>query len=439
MKRKNSLFLKFIPMVLALVLIISGCGGNANNEGGGESGDGEQVEITMSAWGNPAEIKVYQKAVDAFMEENPDIKVKLVPIPGDGYQDKIFTQLSGGQAPDVFYVGSEWISKLRETGTVAELSEFLNSAESYVKPDEFAEGLWGAAKQGGEIYGVTVDSNPFVMYYNKKVLEEAGVQSPQELYENGEWTWDKFEEVTGKIKDAGKKGFVVDNWWGPMFSWVWTNGGKMYDEEGNIVLGQNEKAQEAIKYLDTMIEKGNFEYAGSLPKGQGGDAMFMSNQAGFVAAGRWFTPMFSENEQLEFDYIPWPTNTGNKQETVAVATAYMSVSEESEHLEEAMKFMSYYTSAEGQKARLAGNGNAVPSVQGVDEIVTEAEVPEHAEYLIDARDIGKVDDKQSVIPGLDGEVMDLMDLMYLGKKSAEETITDVVELAEKMISEHKSE
>ena len=40
-------------------------------------------------------------------------------------------------------------------------------------------------------------------------------------------------------------------------------------------------------------------------------------------------------------------------EPAAIAIAYMSVSKDSKNAEEAMKFMSFYTSAEGQKSRLA--------------------------------------------------------------------------------------
>ena len=433
MKKKWS-FLKATAVLLILLLAISGC----SSGGKKSSGDGDKVELTMAAWGNPAEIKVYQKGLTEYEKQNPNVSIKLIPVPGDDYEQKLLTQLSGGQANDIFYVGAETMPKLVETGKLAELTQFLDSSASHVKADEFADGLWGAARQDGKIYGVSVDNNPLLMYYNKQVLKEAGVdKTPQEYFDEGQWNWETFAEITGKLKDAGKKGFVADKWSAHLFSWVWSNGGEMYDAEGNFILEENEKAQEAFRYVGDMVTDGNFTYTGSLPKGQGADAMFMSNQVGFVAAGRWLTPMFSENENLDFDYITWPTNTGNKMEPAAIAIAYMSVSKDSKNAEEAMKFMSFYTSAEGQKSRLAGNGNAVPSVNGVDELITEDAVPEHASYLIDAREIGIVDDKQVMIPGLDKEIGDIMDLMYLGKQDADKTMADISKQAKEMIEAHR--
>ena len=143
------------------------------------------------------------------------------------YEQKLLTQLSGGQANDIFYVGAETMPKLVETGKLAELTQFLDSSASHVKADEFADGLWGAARQDGKIYGVSVDNNPLLMYYSKQVLKEAGVdKTPQEYFDEGQWNWQTFAEITGKLKDAGKKGFVADKWSAHLFSWVWSNGGR---------------------------------------------------------------------------------------------------------------------------------------------------------------------------------------------------------------------
>lgn len=453
-------FIILLSLAVGLMLLVAACSGsgdgnsdtassnapsssesddNGSNNAENTAASGEVVELTMAAWGNPAEIEVYQRGLDAYEEMNPNVKIQLNPVPGDNYEEKLLTELSGGKSHDVFYVGAETMPKLVETGRIEDLTDFLETDDSFVKQDEFADGLWGAARQDGRVYGVSVDNNPMLLYYNKKVLEEAGIdRSPQELYEAGEWNWDSFEELTGQIRDSGQRGLVIDSNTNHIFSWVWSNGGELYDDDGNYILEENEAAQETFRYLARLAENENVVYSGSLPQGQGADAMFMSNQVGFVAAGRWMTPMFSENETLDFDYIPWPTNTGNEMEPASIAIAYMSVASDSEHVEEAMKFMSFYTSAEGQKIRLEDDGNAVPSVSGVDELITEDAVPEHASYLIDAREIGRVEDQQVMIPGLESEVSDIIELMLLGQQDADTTIAELSAKAKEMIEEHRN-
>lgn len=435
MKKKKSFMVLIFSMFL---LTLFACSNDSGSDGGGADAD---VRLTMTAWGNPAEQEVYQRAIDAYMEINPDVYIELIPGPSDTYRQQLFTQLQGSQASDLFYVGSEYMSQLVETNTIADLTEFMESDESYVHPDEFADGLWGSARNEEGIFGAPVDSNPMLIYYNKGVLEEAGIDpmEPQKLYEAGEWNWDNFEKLNEKVTEAGKYGFVAENSVNHQFSWIWTNGGNMYDEDANLILVENQEAQEAYQYLSENIAAGNFTYAGVLPEGQGPDAMFMSNQTAFVGAGRWLTPMFSENETLDFDYIPWPSNTGEIIETAAIATAYLSIGEHSDNLEEAMKFLSYYTSEQGQRDRLLEGGNAVPSVNAADDIIENADFPEHGSYLIDARDVGQVEDKQSTIPGLDEEVNSILDLLFLGENDLETAVEEIDQVGQRMIEEYRSE
>ncbi|MNH82919.1 putative ABC transporter substrate-binding protein YesO [compost metagenome] len=442
MKIKSKVILKIVPTVLACILVLSGCSGN-NTTTSSESGSGasgKSVNLTMSAWGNPAELKVYQKGIDAYTKEHPNVKIKLIPVPSDGYEQKLLTQLQGGNASDVFYVGDSTIVKLAQNGSVAELGEFMKSDKSYAKPDEYAEGLWGAAKQGDKIYGISVDCNPVVMYYNKKMLKELGIKTPQEYFDEGKWNWAAFNEVTQKLKDAGKKGFIAEQWL--MDTWIWSNGGLLFDESGNYVLDKNQKAKEAIQFVSDLMKKGQITYAGSLPKGQGLDAMFMSNQVGLVAAGRWLTPMFLQNKGLEFDYISWPTNTGNKMEPVQVPVAYLAVNKKSKEIDEALKFATFYVSKEGQKERLTGNGSAVPSVNGIDDIVTNDKSVEHSQYLVDGRKTGFANGSPKMfkgqVPGLNKDIEDQLDLLFLDKQDVDTTIKEISDITKKKIEEFKS-
>ncbi|WP_055736851.1 MULTISPECIES: ABC transporter substrate-binding protein [Bacillaceae] len=399
-----------VGFVSALAITTLAACGSGSDSSTGTNGD--VVELSFSAWGNPAELDVYNRAVEAFNEMQDDVQVTLTGLPNDNYFQTLTTRLQGGQAPDVFYVGAENISTLMSNGTIEPLSDFLESGDSYVTEDEFTEDIWGASRNDGIVYGLPVDCNPILMYYNKALLEENNIPSPQELYENGEWNWDTFEDITGQLNESGNHGYMQESGHGAMLNWIWTNGGEFATEDA-IVGDTDGKTMEAFEYVDRMIDEGNFTYAGTMPEGQGIEAMFMSNQVGFVSAGRWLTPMFLDTS-IDFDYIPFPSNTDEQIETANIATAYMAVNSKSDHVEEAMKFISYYTSTDGQEVRLDGEGNAVPSVVGIDEIVLNQDRPEHGQYLLDARSVGRVIGLEFTSPGLSEDLEDIYELMMLG-------------------------
>lgn len=444
MKLKLTLIIAILLMAMS-VLQACGNSGNAVKENGDKKTDEstkpvEKKKIKWATWGNPGELGRHQDFTNEYNAKHPDVEVELIPIPGE-YEQKILTQLSGGTAPDAFYSGDGTIVKLIENKSIVELTPLMNMPGSIISPTDFFEGLYGAAKRDEKVYGITVDCNPMVLWYNETVLKEAGItEMPAELYEKGEWNWTKFQEYTEKIKAAGKYGYVLDNWWGHYYSWVSTNGGRVYDDNGKFIGHEDPKAVEAFKFLyDSVNNTKNITFAGTLPKGQGGDAMFMSNQVGFVGAGRWYLPIFSKNEALEYDIVPFPTNTGNKLEPAGIPTAYMVMNKETKYPNETFQFISEFVSKEGQIFRLSGGGNAVPSIAGADDVVLEGNIPEHAQYFLDTRAVGyALTPFEAGIPGLSSDITSKFEALFLKGGDFTQAMNDIGEAANKKIDDYKA-
>ncbi|ANA80938.1 sugar ABC transporter substrate-binding protein [Paenibacillus glucanolyticus] len=427
-----------LVIILLLSSMLQACGGGGTTAGG-DSGSSEKVKIKWASWGNPGELSRYQELTKDFNKKHPDIEAEFIPIPGE-YDQKILTQLTGGTAPDIFYAGDGLIVKLIENQSIENLTPYMDAPESLIKKEDYFEGLWGAAVRDGQTYGVTVDCNPMVLWYNKKVLKEAGItEMPADLQANGQWTWDKFKEMSDKIRDSKKYGYVLDNSWNSYHSWVTSNGGQVYDDEGNFVAASDPKAMEAFKFLYDNVKSKNITFSGTLPKGQGGDAMFMSNQVGFVAAGRWYLPLFKKNQGLEYDVVTWPTNTGNKIEPAGIPTAFLVMNKAAKNKEAAYTFFSEYVSKEGQRYRLQGGGNAVPSVQGTDDVVLEGNLPEHAQLFLDAREIGySLTPFEAGIPGLSQDITSKFEALWLKDQDLESSLQDIQDMANKKIQDYKS-
>ncbi len=390
------------------------------------------VQIKWSTWGNPGEIQRFNEYTAAF-NERTGAKVQLIPQPEE-YEAKLMTQLSGGTAPDLFYSGDTTMSKLIASGAILELTELVQSDVSKSPPDEVTEGLWGPARtEDGKIWGMPVDCNPLVFWYNQKLLTDAGVtEMPADLYEEGQWTWEALSTILDQVKAAGKRGLIQDKWFGPMWGWVTTNGGTVFNEEQQFVAHEDPKAIEAFQFILDNIRDEKFTYSGALPKGQGADAMFLSQQVAFVLAGRWYLPIFKQATGLEYNIVPWPTNTGKKIEPAPIATAYMVQNANAQNPEAAFALLTDFVSAEGQKFRLKGGGNAVPSVSGADEVVAEGGDPENWQFFIDARDIG-----YAIWPGLANyaglgtDIEKVLDETFLKGGEAEATLQRIAELVEK--------
>jgi hypothetical protein len=106
------------------------------------------------------------------------------------------------------------------------------------------------------------DSSPYVLFYNKDMLENEGLEDPRELAANGEWTWDKFKEmclvVTGDTDYDG----VDDRWgytgWYP-YDWLGTNHTSILKFDGSAQFSLNiddPAVFETMQFLQSMYGVG---------------------------------------------------------------------------------------------------------------------------------------------------------------------------------------
>ena len=136
----------------------------------------DKTKIVWSTWGNPEELGRFEEFNEAFMARHPDIEVVLQPTPSySEYHSKLLAQLISGTAPDLFYVGDDNIGKFVDSAVLQPVDDLMAAPDSQIQPDSFLDGLYGAARKDGVTYGVPVDSNPDVLWYDKQALAAAGI------------------------------------------------------------------------------------------------------------------------------------------------------------------------------------------------------------------------------------------------------------------------
>ncbi|MFI1161941.1 ABC transporter substrate-binding protein [Streptomyces sioyaensis] len=352
--------------------LVAACGGTGIGGGGGTGA------VTWGSWANPGEAKRFREYSQAYQKKS-GVRITYQTVVGD-YKAKLLSQLAGGSAPDVFYVGDDAMAKLIGSGQLVDLAPALRKSDSPVKESEFFPGLmeWCRPAEGGGLFGLPVDCNPAVFWFNSDVLAKAGVsQTPAEMFKAGTWDQNALTSMLEKIRASGKRGLVIESAWFNFFGWMTTFGGTLFDDDGGAVFDTDPKAQAALEWMFDQLKSGNITYGGSLPKGQGVDALFYSGQLATIQYGRWILPNMTKLD-FTYDIAPLPSESGKDIMPVPVATAAIAVNAKAKDKAAALDFVLKYVSKEGQGFRLSGGGNAVPSINGLDKIVTEEGVPRNA-------------------------------------------------------------
>lgn len=187
----------------SLVLILAGCGASTGTSDTTDTADiadtedpsdsGEEVELNVMTWDSVQQPGV-QAAIDAYMEENPNVTVNLETIPEHG--DMVVNLESGieaGEGPDVFWSGGQILSNA-DSGALEPLNEWIENdgLDMSIYNDAVVENH----KIDGEQYGIPKDMDAWFIIYNRAIFDEHGVDYPSEG-----WTWDDLVAISNELDE----------------------------------------------------------------------------------------------------------------------------------------------------------------------------------------------------------------------------------------------
>ena len=419
-----------ITSVMALsTIMIAGCGGGSGSD---DSADGATT-IEFMHWGGDETYEGdYEERIKQFEKENSDIKVKTITV-ADDYDTKLQTMIAGKEAPDVAQVaenGTGFATK----GAFIDLSDRIKDAG--IDMDE----TWGAAidlyKNEDEIFGLPDRGGSSILYYNKDMFDDAGLNYPAT-----DWTMDDYYKAAEAMTND-KEG--EDKRWGSTagdYNLVWgnfleSNGGGIMDQDGKVIFDSPENLKTLTEYNDAF-KKWSVDFETSE------DAVnrFQAGVVGMNMTGFWDIKANSEVDGLNFGISTMPIGTKPTSWSTGSALTISSQSSDKEQ-EAAWKFIQYMTDEDAQQ--ILGKGlNDCPAnlkVLSSDEFLNQ----KVGDQDLDLSSIATAQERV-VIDGLlagpwyseaNDEARDKVKEMLLGHITPEDTVHTVQENLEKIVDKY---
>jgi ABC-type glycerol-3-phosphate transport system substrate-binding protein len=95
-------------LTLSATLLAAGCSSDTTKTSGSSSSDGDKKEtVSFTYWGGDFDKQRMEAIRTEFNKENPDINVKLIQIPSEGYDQKLLTSMAGDSPYDVVQLAEE--------------------------------------------------------------------------------------------------------------------------------------------------------------------------------------------------------------------------------------------------------------------------------------------------------------------------------------------
>jgi multiple sugar transport system substrate-binding protein len=340
---------------LALVTTVAACGGGDSDSGsssGGSSSGGSDVTLTYWASNQGTSLdndKEVLTPVLADFTAQTGIKVNLEVISWNDLQTRIQTAITSGQGPDVLNIGNTWGVSLQATGGLMEFGDAemqaIGGADKFV-PAALATG--GAA--GTTVTSVPVYGLAYGLYYNKKMLSDAGVQPPT--------TWEEMVAGAKKLTKGGSYGmslaagsYTENNHFA--FINASQNGAELFTPDGKPDFTNDGVVKGIKRYLDLMqtdkvVNTSNAQY----DNGVKSVSDFANKKAAMIINQNNANATIESNgmKSSEYGVVPFPAPQGAPSQVAShVAGINMAIMKSTEHKDEALKFVNFMTSGPTQE------------------------------------------------------------------------------------------
>jgi len=337
-------------MLLSASLLATACStGAAGGEAGSGSVSGEQVTIKyimLTDW-----VEKLEPINQAFMKEHPNIKIEMESYPFDQLFEVI--EMKGGGGEDTFDIVSVDVPMVSGYG----FRDYLLPLDAYfdeADKDKYIPSAVNAGTYKGKFLAPPMSSSSQLLYYNKKLLSDAGIPFPSENIED-RLTWEELAANAQKVVQQADPS-RNKNIWGLSFDQISRPyqilalpnalGGKGIGDDGVTVDGVLNSPEwvEAMTFYHKIHNELNISPKALKP--QETTELFKAGNVAYLVGGPWNIGSFLESETLDFGYAPHPTFEGHDAAT-PTGGWHLGVNKHSKHPDEAVEYIKYITAEEG--------------------------------------------------------------------------------------------
>jgi multiple sugar transport system substrate-binding protein len=356
----------------SMVAFAAACGGGGDSD---DASSGGNVTLEFAQWwGAELPAGEFDKIVNDFTAQNPNIKIKLLSAPYASTKQQLVTGAASKTLPDVVGLDGAWVSDFAKQGAITDLSRLMTDANYDTSQ------LASQVQIKGKTYMIPVVNFVYPLFVNKDLLAKAGVAEVPT-------TRTQFLDAAKKISATGSD---VRGWALPLdtavpngvqndvMSWLWASGGSMLKDGKPDLTSASVKS--TVEYVKSLNDAGVIAPGSLTMKEQDKVEKFTNGQVGMMIDSLAHINLIKKNKpDLKFEVAALPAEDGyTGKRGIPYASWGIGISNSTKHKAEAFKFVSYLMSQEtnAQLSTIAngfpGNKNAEPDFSKSDPLFKTA-------------------------------------------------------------------
>lgn len=262
---------------LALAAVpLAACGGGGGTKSG--SGDVTTLKI-LDYYADDPDNGIFAEALEAAAKK-VGVTIERETVHGTSLIQKVLQMSFSRTLPDLLMLDNPDLQQIAATGALTPLGDLG------FKADGFIDGFVGAGTYDGELYGMGPCANTLGLYYNKDLLDAAGVAVPT--------TWDELKAAAKTLTSGDTYGIAFcakasyEGSW-QFLPFFWSAGADETD------IATPEAASALQLWVDLVREGSASESVLNWSQTELGE-QFTSAKAAMVIDGPWLTTTFDKSD-----------------------------------------------------------------------------------------------------------------------------------------------
>ncbi|WP_051466595.1 sugar ABC transporter substrate-binding protein [Actinomadura oligospora] len=270
----------------ALLLAATACGGGAR---AGSPTDKITSITVLDYYTEKSEHDQWDQVLTAC-GRTAGVRVEQTSVPPASLIPAVLRRASSRTLPDLLMLDNADLQQIAQTGALTPLDRYG------VDTRDVAEGILSAGTYQGKVYGLAPYVSTVALFYNKKMLAEAGVAVPD--------TWDELKAAAARLTRPGRYGMAVDanatfegTW--QFLPFLWSNGG----DEKKLDTPQ---AAQALRLWVDLVKSGSMST--SVLNWTQADVhdQFAAGRTAMMINGPWRIPAMEKDRNLDWGVAPIP-------------------------------------------------------------------------------------------------------------------------------------
>ncbi|MBA8901897.1 MULTISPECIES: extracellular solute-binding protein [unclassified Phyllobacterium] len=283
---------------------------------------------------------------EAFTKANPDVTVNLEFVPYEGLHDKTVLAQGSGGGYDVVLFDVIWPAEYATNKVLLDVSDKITGdMKTGVLP-----GAWTTVEYQGKRYGMPWILDTKYLFYNKEILEKAGIKTPPK-------TWGELAEQAKVIKDKGLLATPI--------AWSWSQAeaaicdyttlvsayGGSFIKDGKPVF-QTGGGLDALNYMVDSYKSGLTNPNSKEFLEEDVRRVFQNGEAAFALNWTYMYNMANDPKDSKVagkvGVVPAPGIDGKSTVSAVNGSMGLGITSTSKHPDEAWKYITFMTSQQTQ-------------------------------------------------------------------------------------------